>query len=99
MNQRLSWQQRVGVLLVGGVTVGLMFTSMYVGYSAVGSSSFGGVQGRYLQPILPLLFMILSPNGIKNEMNKTGWHLCFCLGNLTILMLACGQLVLANLMR
>ena len=87
------------VLLVGGVTVGLMFTSMYVGYSAVGSSSFGGVQGRYLQPILPLLFLILSPNGVKNEMNKTGWHLCFCLGNLTILMLACGQLVLANLMR
>lgn len=99
MNQRLSWQQRVGVLLVGGVTVGLMFTSMYVGYSAVGSSSFGGVQGRYLQPILPLLFLTLSPNGIKNEMNKTGWHLCFCLGNLTILMLACGQLVLTNLMR
>ena len=87
------------IRLVGGVTVGLMFTSMYVGYSAVGSSSFGGVQGRYLQPILPLLFLILSPNGVKNEMNKTGWHLCFCLGNLTILMLACGQLVLTNLMR
>ena len=50
-------------------------------------------------PDLPLLFMILSPNGVKNEMNKTGWHLCFCLGNLTILMLACGQLVLTNLMR
>ena len=85
------------VLLVGGVTVGLMFTSMYVGYSAVGSSSFGGVQGRYMLPILPLLALLLSPNGVKNAMNKTGWHMVFSLGNLLILMATCYELVLVNL--
>ena len=96
--QRVSWQQRIGLLLVAGIATGLMFTAMYVGFSAVGSSSFGGVQGRYMLPILPLFALLLSPNGVKNAMNKTGWHMVFSLGNLLILMATCYELVLVNLM-
>ena len=96
--QRMTWQQRVGVLLVAGVTIGLVFTAMYIGYSAVGASSFDGVQGRYLLPALPLLAMLLSPDGVKNHTNKTGWHLTFCLVNLAILMATCYELVVVNLM-
>lgn len=98
LSQRVSWQQRIGILLVAGITTGLMFTAMYVGFSAVGSSSFGGVQGRYMLPILPLLALLLSPNGVKNAMDKTGWHLVFSISNLLILMATCYQLVLVNLM-
>lgn len=96
--QRVSWQQRIGLLLVAGIATGLMFTAMYVGFSAVGSSSFGGVQGRYMLPVLPLFALLLSPNGVKNAMNKTGWHMVFSLGNLLILMATCYELVLVNLM-
>ncbi len=98
LGQRVSWQQRIGFLLVAGVTIGLVFTAMYVGFSAVGSNSFSGVQGRYLLPALPLLALLLSPNGVKNEMNKTGWHLIFCLSNLAILMATCAELVLIPLL-
>lgn len=96
--QRVSWQQRIGLLLVAGIATGLMFTAMYVGFSAVGSSNFGGVQGRYMLPILPLFALLLSPNGVKNAMNKTGWHMVFSLGNLLILMATCYELVLVILM-
>lgn len=98
LSQRVSWQQRIGILLVAGITTGLLFTAMYVGFSAVGSSSFSGVQGRYMLPVLPLFALLLSPNGVKNEMNKTGWHMSFSLGNLLILMATCYTLVLQNLM-
>ena len=30
--QRVSWQQRIGLLLVAGIATGLMFTAMYVGF-------------------------------------------------------------------
>ena len=60
--------------------------------------NFGGVQGRYLLPVLPLLFMCLSPDGIHNRMNKTGWHLFFYAGNLTLLGYTCFDLVCRNLL-
>ena len=45
-----------------------------------------------------LLALLLSPNGVKNAMDKTGWHLVFSISNLLILMATCYQLVLVNLM-
>ena len=99
LDQRVTWQQRVGLLIIGGMTVGLVFTTMYVAFSPVGATSYSGVQGRYLQPVLPILFLLLSPNGVKNSMNKTGWHCFFYLSNLALLMITCGQLVLLAMLR
>lgn len=96
--QRLSLPQRTGVLLTGGIATGMVFTAMYIGFSAVGSTDFSGVQARYLQPILPLFFLILSPEGIHNRMNRQRWHLVFFLLNLLVLMVTCWQLVLTPLM-
>lgn len=91
-NQKLNWKQRLTMFLVAGLVVGMVFTTMYVAWSAVGVEDFGGVQGRYLLPMLPLMYMVFSPEGIKNRMNKTGWHLTFCLLNLVQLGLICVQL-------
>lgn len=98
LGQRLSVPQRVGTLLAGGIATGMVFTAMYIGFSAVGSNDFSGVQARYLQPILPLFFLILSPEGIHNRMNRQRWHLVFFLLNLLVLMVTCWQLVLTRLM-
>lgn len=98
LGQRLNWKQRLSMVIVSGLVIGMIFTTLYVAYSPVGVKNFGGVQGRYLLPVLPLLFMCLSPDGIHNRMNKTGWHLFFYAGNLTLLGYTCFDLVCRNLL-
>lgn len=92
LNQRLNWKLRLSMLIIGGLAVGMVFTTMYVAFSSVGVQDFGGVQGRYLIPVLPLMYMLISPDGIKNRMNKTGWHLAFCCLNALLLGSVCLQL-------
>ena len=81
----ITWKQRLGFLIVAGLAIGLTFTTMYVAYSKVGEFYFGGVQARYMTPLLPLVYMILSPDGIKNKLNRSGWAVCFGVINLIIL--------------
>lgn len=92
LNQRLNWKLRLSMLIIGGLAVGMVFTTMYVAFSMVGVRDFGGVQGRYLIPVLPLMYMLISPDGVKNRMNKTGWHLAFCCLNAVLLGSVCLQL-------
>ena len=44
------------ILAIGG----LIFTSLYVQWTTVGSTSIQGVQGRYLLPILPLIAILVG---------------------------------------
>ena len=44
------------ILAIGG----LIFTSLYVQWTTVGSTSIQGVQGRYLLPILPLIAILIG---------------------------------------
>lgn len=95
LRQNLRWYQRVVMFLVAGMVVGLAVTTMYAAFSQVGSSVISGVQGRYMIPMLPLLWMILSPDKIHNKMNKQAWHtvLSFALLGMCGLMAVqlCGQ--------
>ncbi|MGN0746854.1 MAG: DUF2142 domain-containing protein [Aristaeellaceae bacterium] len=93
-NQRLNWKLRLAMLIIAMMAIGMTFTTMYVAYTPVGEGSVAGVQGRYLLPVMPLLCMLCSPEGVQNRMNKTGWHLVFFLLNGIILTAVCmGSLV------
>ena len=90
----LRWYQRLGMFVVASLVVGLVFTVMYVAYSSVGELDFIGVQPRYLLPALPLFYFLLSPDGIRNRMNRIGWTLTFSLANLAILGYVCWSMIL-----
>lgn len=93
MQQKLNWKLRTAMLIIGMMAVGMTFTTMYVAYTGVGADYISGVQGRYLIPILPLLAMLCSPDGVQNRMNKTAWHTVFSLTNGAILLTVCWQML------
>lgn len=86
LNQKLNWKLRLAMLIIAMMAVGMTFTTMYVAYTGVGADYIAGVQGRYLIPVLPLLAMLLSPDGLHNRMCKKGWHTVFFLLNMFILL-------------
>lgn len=94
LGQGLNWRQRTAMLIIVLMTAGMVFTTMYLAFSAVGANDFSGVQGRYLIPVLPLAAMLLSPRGLHNRMNKTGWHLFFFGANAAVLMWVCWNNIL-----
>lgn len=77
LGQKMNWKLRLGMLIIAGMAVGMVFTTMYVAGAPVGATEYWGVQGRYMIPVIPLTLMILSPDGIQNRMNKKGWHFIF----------------------
>lgn len=93
LNQRLNWRLRLAMLIIVMMVLGLTFTTMYVAFTPVGNGSVGGVQGRYLLPVMPLMFMLCSPEGVQNRMSKTGWHTIFFLLNGVIMASACIQVL------
>ena len=62
-NKFSGWQKFV-IFITFLIIFGLIFTSLYVQWTTIGSESILGVQGRYFIPILPLL-MLLIGNDIK----------------------------------
>ncbi|MBP3636484.1 MAG: DUF2142 domain-containing protein [Clostridia bacterium] len=96
LGQKMNWKLRLGMLIVGGLAVGMVFTTMYVAGAPVGATEYWGVQGRYMIPMIPLMLMILSPDGIQNRMNKKAWHMIFFLLQGVILATVCWNLVLGQ---
>jgi len=52
------------------------------------------VQGRYLTPMLPLVYMVLSPDGVHNRMNKRAWHLTLALSQAALWIAVCAELMM-----
>lgn len=94
-----NWKQRIWVFLVLMMVVGLIFTTMYIAWSDVGSPDFGAVQGRYLLPVLPLLFMLLSPDRVINRLDAKKWHLFFYSTQLLILGYSFMDIILTHMFR
>ena len=63
----LKRYQILWIILVIIAIVGLIFTSLYVQWTTIGSQSILGVQGRYLLPIIPLIMLIIG-NCLKIEL-------------------------------
>lgn len=59
----------IDILLFFGI-ICLVATSLYISFTAVGSNTIRGCQGRYITPLLlPLLLVVASP-GLKLKINK-----------------------------
>ena len=57
----ISWKERIYILVLIIMTVGLIWTALYLAYTVPGSSTIAGVQGRYYKPVLLLFYLILCP--------------------------------------
>lgn len=71
----ISWKERLYILLLIILTVGLVWTALYLAYTVPGSSTIAGVQGRYYKPILLLFYLILCPFKIHMDISKGKYSL------------------------
>lgn len=92
-HRELYWYQRLGMLVVAGMVIGMVLTTMYIAYSEVGSGDFSGVQARYLLPVLPVLYMVIGPNAASHPLGKTQRTLLFGLAQLAVLAVMAVSLV------
>mgnify|MGYP003371431515 CR=1 FL=1 len=60
LKNKFKKYQLIWMTLVVLAVVALIFTSLYVQWTYIGSVSIAGVQGRYFLPILPLIALILG---------------------------------------
>lgn len=59
-SRKVSWPVKVCALPLAFVTVCCVATSMYVVFTAVGSETIEGCQGRYLYPVMLPLYLALT---------------------------------------
>lgn len=70
LRNKFKLYQKVILSLTLLAIIALIFTSLYVQWTTVGSQSILGVQGRYFIPILPLFMLLLGDViKIKSEYN------------------------------
>lgn len=60
IRKRFTIFQSVIMFITLLIIVGLIFTSLYVQWTTIGSDSILGVQGRYFIPILPILILLIG---------------------------------------
>lgn len=60
LKNKFSFFQYAVCFLVSAAIIGLIFASLYVQWTTVGSTSILGVQGRYFLPILPIMMFIIG---------------------------------------
>ena len=72
-----KWRYRVAgsLLLVG--TSALMASALYVSYTAVGSNTIEGCQGRYLLPLVIPFLALFFNSKIINENSRKGYTSSF----------------------
>lgn len=60
INKNLNLKSNLFYGIIFVCIVGLIFTSLYVQWTPIGSDTIEGVQGRYFLPILPLILFLIS---------------------------------------
>ena len=75
---RLTLETGIVLLAVFLLGCGLIFTSLYVQWTPLGSKLVHGIQGRYFTPLLPALcsFMLLLRNKKEPKPRAMGAYLC-----------------------
>ena len=69
-SHELSRGQRIGLLPILAMTIGLVWTSMYLTFTVPGSSVIGGVQGRYFIPVLLLIYLLFHTKRIQIQLSE-----------------------------
>ena len=60
IKDKFKLYQKVWISLTIIAVIGLIFTSLYVQWTTIGSDSILGIQGRYFIPILPLIALLIG---------------------------------------
>ena len=60
-------KEKIFILLMALGTIGLMFTSLYMQWTAVASPTIDGIQGRYFIPLLPVFAMLFLTKKEEKE--------------------------------
>ena len=60
IKDKFKLYQKVWISLTIIAVIGLIFTSLYVQWTTIGSDSILGIQGRYFIPILPLIALLVG---------------------------------------
>lgn len=98
LKEKFKRYQLIWMLLVVLAVVVLIFTSLYVEWTAIGGNFIHGVQGRYFLPILPLVMILLgSVIKVKTLYTKDNINKFTAISALTIQIFTIGQIVIANL--
>lgn len=90
--------QLVWMVLVVLAIVALIFTSLYVQWTTVGSFSIEGVQGRYFLPILPLIMFLLgSTIKVKSSYSEEGMNKFVVISILVLQIYTVSQIIVTHL--
>ena len=90
--------QLVWASLVVLAIIALVFTSLYVQWTTVGSTSIEGVQGRYFLPILPLImFLIGSTIKVNSSYSKDGINKFAVISTLVLQIYTISQIIVVHL--
>ena len=60
IKDKFKLYQKLWITIAAIAVVGLIFTSLYVQWTTIGSDSVLGIQGRYFIPILPLVALLIG---------------------------------------
>lgn len=89
MSARLiSWKNAAWSLVIISCTLGLVCSSLYVLFTAVGSETIAGVQGRYILPIIPVFFLFVFNYKIENKIPERAFAIV-SIGCAAVLLSAC----------
>ena len=70
-----TWKDRVYMMILIIMAVGLVWTALYLAYTVPGSSAIGGVQGRYYKPFILLFYLVLCPFKVHMDISKTSYRM------------------------
>jgi len=75
LKNKFDWKYRLWNLLIIFGIISMIWLSMYLSFTPVGSLTINGVQGRYFIPILLPLLICLNVSGIKNDIKVEKYDL------------------------
>lgn len=80
--QTITVKDRIWFIVLIGVSVALVWTSLYMAYTVPGVVNINGVQGRYYKPILPLFYIFLSSFNLHLNISERKYRIvliCLCI--------------------
>ena len=86
-SKEISVKIKCIIFIIISLTIGLMFSALYVSWTPVGDNIIEGVQGRYFLPILFYIFIFFSNNKLKINFEYIRIHIFIILSMSNLLVL------------
>lgn len=96
-NKSILLTQKIFILFIIITITALIWTSLYVRFTPVGSSVINGVQSRYFIPVLYLIALLFNTSKIKNEISNKVYYLTILCVPAAVLLVSIYQIMLKPL--